>query len=146
MKTMTRNWLMIIAFAVIISGIGGLVAPKETEAMFIEYKSGYFTNYVETQSYKKTYGSNVKNIYILTGSIKANSTAGGSFMLYIEKRPYGSKNWQIIKTVIANKNGTTDFDSPKFSQRDEYRFKLVNLGIKNRVNYQLDWVPWPAKN
>ncbi|PID02486.1 hypothetical protein CSV67_09295 [Sporosarcina sp. P2] len=144
MKTMKRNWMMIIAFAVIISGIGGLVSPKTEANWLYKSRSGYFTNYVETQNYQGSYGSNVKSFTVMEGAITANSTASGSFMLYIQKRPYGSSNWQTIKTVIANKNGTTRFDSPKFSPRDGYRFKLVNLGIKNRVNYKMQWIPWAS--
>ncbi|PIC70824.1 hypothetical protein CSV77_05800 [Sporosarcina sp. P16b] len=144
MKTMKRNWMMIIAFAVIISGIGGLVSPKAEANWLYKTRSGYFTNYVETQNYQGSYDSGAKSFTVMEGTITANSTASGSFMLYIQKRPYGSSNWQTIKTVIANKNGTTRFDSPKFSPRDGYRFKLVNLGIKNRVNYKMQWIPWAS--
>ncbi|AOV08739.1 hypothetical protein [Sporosarcina ureilytica] len=147
MKTMKRNWIMIIAFAVIISGIGGLVSPKEAEASWLfTNRSGYFSNYVETQNYQGTYSSssNVKSVSIMSGTITANSTAGGTFVLYIQKRPYGTSQWQTIRTVFANKNGTTHFESPKFSPRDGYRFKLVNLGIKNRVNYKMQWIPWAS--
>lgn len=144
MKTKKRNWMMIIAFAVMISGIGNLVSPKAEASWLYQNRSGNFTNYIETQNYQGSYGSNAKIFSVMEGTITANSTASGSFMLYIQKKSYGSNNWQTIKTVIANKNGTTRFDSPKFSPRDGYRFKLVNLGIKNRVNYKMQWIPWAS--
>jgi hypothetical protein len=145
MKTLKKSWMMMIAFAVIISGISGLVAPKEAEASWLyKDRSGYFSNYVETQDYQGKYDSNTKQIALLSGSITANSSATGSFSLYIQTKPSGG-TWKTIKTIKVNKNGTTKFESPKFSTKSGYRFKLVNEGTKNIVNYNMKWIPYGYK-
>jgi hypothetical protein len=145
MKMLKKNWMMMIAFAVLISGISGLVAPKEAEASWLyKDRSGYFSNYVETQDYQGKYDSNTKQIALLSGSITANSSATGSFSLYIQTKPSGG-TWKTIKTIKVNKNGTTKFESPKFSTKSGYRFKLVNEGTKSIVNYKMKWIPYGYK-
>lgn len=142
MKTTKKSWLMVIAFALMISGIASLVAPKEAEASGLFAKrSGYFSNYVETQAYMPNYSSNVKQMALLSGSITTNSTAKGSFTMYIQTRTI-SGAWLTVKTVKVNKNGTTKFSTPKFSPKNGYRFKLVNEGTKSKVNYSMSWLPF----
>lgn len=146
MKMMKKNWLMMIAFALLFSGIASIVAPKEAEANWLYSKrSGYFSNYVETQNYKPGYSSNVKNMSLLSGAITTNSSAKGSFAMYIQTRT-NSGTWKTIRTVKVNKNGTTRFESPKFSPKNGYRFKLVNAGTKSRVNYSMSWIPFAHSN
>ncbi|MCZ2257331.1 hypothetical protein [Sporosarcina sp. G11-34] len=142
MKKMKKSWLMMIAFALLISGIAGFAAPKEAKANWLfKYKHGYFSNYVETPAYSAS-ASGAKSVTLYAGEILASSTAKGSFKLHIQIQPGGKGAWKTIKTIKANKNGRTYFDSPKFSPKDRYRFKLVNEGTKNRVNYNMMWAPF----
>ncbi|MCZ2257332.1 hypothetical protein [Sporosarcina sp. G11-34] len=146
MEKMKKSWLMMIALAVIITGIAGLVAPKEAEASWLyTNRSGYFSNYVETQDYQGKYSSSTKSVALLSGSIVANSSATGSFSLHIQTKASGG-TWKTIKTIKVNKNGTTRFESPKFSTKSGYRFKLVNEGTKSRVNYKMSWIPFGYGN
>lgn len=138
----TKKSLVMMMFAFVII-CAGLVAPKDAEAFgLVKSRTGYFSNYVETQNYYTKWTSNTKQIALLSGSINATSSAKGTFKLYIQIRPNNTGSWKTIKTITANKNGTTRFESPKFSPKDGYRFKLVNEGTKNRVNYKMSWIPF----
>ncbi len=123
----------------------GAVPKKAAGLSLFQYKSGYFTNYVETPSYQEKWTSSTKNVSISYGRIEASSAAKGTFKLYIQIKQNNKGSWKTIKTINANKNGTTRFDSPKFSPKDCYRFKLVNEGTKKKVTYKLTWATTGSK-
>ncbi|PKG25320.1 hypothetical protein [Niallia nealsonii] len=132
---------IVMVFVLLISGFA--VTPQKSEAAGFEvfkYKSGYFTNYVDTKNYYEKW-SNTKKIALTNGSIKSTSSAKGTYKVYIQIKKNNKGSWQTIKTITANKNGTTRFESPKFSPNDGYRFHLVNQGTKKKVTYSMSWAP-----
>jgi hypothetical protein len=137
-----------MASALLIGGVTtASVAPKQTEAAGFEvfkYKSGYFTNYVDTQNYYEKW-SNTNKIALVSGSVKSSSSASGTYKVYIQIKTNNKGSWKTIKTINAKKNGTTNFESPKFSPKDGYRFHLVNQGTKEKVTYKLSWAPMGYK-
>ncbi|MEK5481963.1 MULTISPECIES: hypothetical protein [unclassified Viridibacillus] len=150
MKKRIKKVLVSLGMASVLL-VGGVtttsVAPKQTEAAGFEvfkYKSGYFTNYVDSKNYYEKWSSTSK-IALLNGSIKSSSSASGTYKVYIQIKKNNKGSWKTIKTINAKKNGTTKFESPKFSDNDGYRFHLVNQGTKKKITYDLSWAPWGYK-